>query len=82
MVYHSGNQINVFLSRKKTSLHELKTIFRMHVRNIFIKKYGIDPPVINGDQMPLHRNENASQKKLRKLYAFTWKSDYERISRN
>ena len=32
------------------------------VRNFFIKKYGIDPPVINGDQMPLHRNENASQK--------------------
>ena len=34
------------------------------VRNFFIKKYGIDPPVINGDQMPLHRNENASQKTL------------------
>ena len=29
------------------------------VRNGFIKKYGIDPPVIHGDQMPLHRNENA-----------------------
>ena len=34
------------------------------VRNFFIKKYSIDPPVINGDQMPLHRNENASQKTL------------------
>ena len=34
------------------------------VRNVFIKKYGIDPPVIHGDQMPLHRNENASQRTL------------------
>ena len=32
------------------------------VRKFFIKKYGIDPPVINGDQMPLYRNESASQK--------------------
>ena len=34
------------------------------VRKYFIDKYGIDPPVINGDQMPLHRNESASQKTL------------------
>ena len=34
------------------------------VGNLFIKKYGIDPPVINSDQMPLHHNENASQKTL------------------
>ena len=34
------------------------------VRNVFIKKYGIDPPVIHGDQMSLHRNENASQRTL------------------
>lgn len=26
--------------------------------------YGIDPPIFNGDQMPLHRNESASQKTL------------------
>ena len=34
------------------------------VRKYFIDKYGIDPPIINGDQMPLHRNESASQKTL------------------
>ena len=34
------------------------------VRNFFIKKYGTDPPVINEDQMLVHRNENASQKTL------------------
>ena len=32
------------------------------VRKYFIDNYGIDPPVINGDQMLLHRNESASQK--------------------
>ena len=32
------------------------------VRKNFIDKYGVDPTVINGDQMPLHRNKSASQK--------------------
>ena len=31
----------------------LKNIW--NVRNYFITKFGIDPPVINDDQMPLHR---------------------------
>ena len=30
----------------------------------FIDKYGVDPPVINGDQMPLHRNQVARQKMM------------------
>ena len=34
------------------------------VRKYFIGKYSTDPPVINGDQKPLHRNESASQKTL------------------
>ena len=34
------------------------------VRNYFIDKYEVNPPVINGNQMPLHRNESASQKTL------------------
>ena len=34
------------------------------VRKYFIDKYGVDPPVINRDQMSLHRNESASQKAL------------------
>ena len=34
------------------------------VGKYFIDIYGIDPPIINGDQMPLHRNESASQKTL------------------
>ena len=34
------------------------------VRKYFLEKYDIDPPIINGDQMPLHRNESSSQKTL------------------
>ena len=34
------------------------------VRNFFLDNFGVDPPVINGDQMPLHRNESSSQKTL------------------
>ena len=34
------------------------------VRKYFLDTYGVDPPIINGGQMPLHRNENAGQKTL------------------
>ena len=30
----------------------------------FIETLGIDPPIINGDQMPLHRNESSGQSTL------------------
>ena len=32
------------------------------VRKFFLDNYGVDPPIINGDQVPLHKNESASQK--------------------
>ena len=34
------------------------------VRRYFIEKYGVDPPIINGDQMPLHKNESSQEKTL------------------
>ena len=34
------------------------------VRKFFIDRVGIDPLIINGDQMPLHRNESSTQKTL------------------
>ena len=40
----------------------LRNVWR--VRRFFIEKYVIDPPVINGDQMPLHRNESSQQKTM------------------
>ena len=33
-------------------------------RKYFWGTYGVDPPIINGDQMSLHRNESAGQKTL------------------
>ena len=36
----------------------------MRVWKFWWFKYGIDPPVINGDQMPLHFNESAGSKTL------------------
>ena len=44
----------------------LKNVWK--VRKFFIKKYGVDPSVINGDQMPLHRNDSAQQKTLNSRY--------------
>ena len=32
------------------------------VRKFFLDNYGVDPPIINGGQVPLHKNESASQK--------------------
>ena len=40
----------------------LKNIWSL--RHYFIKTFGIDPPIINGDQMPLHRNESSGQATL------------------
>ena len=40
----------------------LRNVWR--VRRFFIEKYVIDPPVTNGDQMPLHRNESSQQKTM------------------
>ena len=34
------------------------------VRKYFVDRYGVVPPVSNGDQMPFRRNESASQKTL------------------
>ena len=37
----------------------LKNIW--NVRHYFITKFGIDLPIMNGDQIPLHRNESSGQ---------------------
>ena len=34
------------------------------IRKFFIDNFSVDPPVIDGYQMPLHRNESASLKTL------------------
>ena len=34
------------------------------VRKFFLDNFGVEPPIINGGQMPLHRNESSTQKTL------------------
>lgn len=34
------------------------------VRKYFLDTYGFDPPIINRDQIPMHKNESAGQKAL------------------
>ena len=58
---------NKQFSIKKSDLIEnlqdyLRNIWTL--RQFFIEKYGVDPRIINGDQMPLHRNESSQQKTL------------------
>ena len=48
--------------REERIFKHLKNIWT--VRKLFIDNFGIDPPIINGDQMSLHRNESASQRTL------------------
>ena len=60
------NQIKSTRSKKKIEKFESRIISKSiwTLRKYFIDKYGVDTPVINGDQMPLHRNESASQETL------------------
>ena len=40
----------------------LKNVWSL--RCYFIEKYGVDGPIINGNQMPLHHSECSAQKTL------------------
>ena len=53
-----------YFIKKKNLIERLHDYFKniWHLRQFFIEKYGIDPPIINGDQMPLYCHENFQQK--------------------
>ena len=59
-------------TNKRYSISRYECIVRTedYLKNIwslshyFIKTFGIDPPIINGDQMPLHKNESSGQATL------------------
>ena len=52
-----------------------------HIRNYFLTKFGTDPPIINGDQMPLHRNESSAQATLNFKNADTFVKENHHHSR-
>ena len=68
------NEFGISLRKpyKRFSINKSDLIERLqdYLRNIwtlrlfFIEKYGVNPPIINGDQMPLHRSESSRQKIL------------------
>ena len=48
--------------RKERIFEYLENIWT--VKKFFIDNFGLDLPIINGDQMPLHRNDSTSQRTL------------------
>ena len=58
---HPNKRFQIMQTDREERIFEyLKNICT--VRKYFIENFGIDPPVLNGDQMPLHRNESSTQK--------------------
>ena len=52
-----------------------------NVRRYFIETFDIDPPIINGDQMSLHRNESSEQKTLNFKNQETFVKENHHLSR-
>ena len=48
--------------RKKRIMEHIKNIWL--ARKYFLDKFGVEIPIINGDQMPLHRNESTDKKTM------------------
>ena len=50
------------VDRKERIFEYIKNVWT--VQKFFIDNFSVDPPIINGDQVPLHRNDSASQNTL------------------
>ena len=62
-LHHPNKRFQIKQSEREEGVYEyLKNVWT--VRKFFIDNYGVDPPIINGDQMPLHRNESSTQNTL------------------
>ena len=66
------NNVNLRKPIKRYTLKKEDRVVRLQdyleniwmVKKYFYDTYGIQPPIINGDQMSLHRNERVSEKTL------------------
>ena len=65
--------------REERVLEYLKNIWT--VRKFFLDNFGVDPPIINDNQMPLHRNESSSQKTLNFTVMDTYVKENYNLSR-
>ena len=62
-LHHRNKCFQIKQSGREERVYEyLKNVWAVH--KFFIDNYGFGPPIINGDQMPLHRNESSAQKTL------------------
>ena len=62
-LHHPNKRFQIKESDREERIYEyLQNVWT--VRKFFIDSYGVDPPVINGHQMPLPRNESSTQKTL------------------
>ena len=60
---HPNKRFQIMQADREERIFEyLKNIWT--VRKYFTENFGVDPPMLNGDQMPLHRNESSTQKTL------------------
>ena len=66
--------------REERVFEYLKNIWT--VRKFFLDNFGVDSPIINGDQMPLHRNESSSQKTLNFTGIDTYVKENYNLSRD
>ena len=51
-----------FEDRKERIIEYIKNVWL--IRKYFLDTFGVKIPIINGDQMPLHRNESADKKTM------------------
>ena len=65
--------------RVQRLLEYLKNVYR--IRIFFYKKYGVQPIFINGDQMPLHRNESSGLKTMNMKNQDTYVKENYMLSR-
>ena len=80
------NEYGVSLKRpnKRYSIKREDLLIRLRdylVRRFFIEKYGVDPPIINGAQMPLHRSETAQGKSMSFKGENTFAKENHKLSR-
>ena len=60
---HPNKRFQIMQADREERIFEyMKNIWT--VRKYFIENFGVDSPVLNGDQMPLRRNESSTQKTL------------------
>ena len=60
---HPNKRFQIKQSDREEGIYEyLKNVWT--VRKFLLTITGLTPPTINGDQMPLHRNESSTQKTL------------------